>query len=51
MKDFEAKMLQMQQEVNTLEDIANTGDLRKAEKQIGKVGRSCKSCHDKYKTK
>ena len=51
MKDFEAKMLQMQQEVNILEDIANTGDLRKAKKQIGKVGRSCKSCHDKYKTK
>ena len=48
---LDMKMLQMQQEVYILEDIANTGDLRKAKKQIGKVGRSCKSCHDKYKTK
>lgn len=49
--DFRSKMQAFEQEAGKLSDVAKTASAVDAVKpQFGKVGQSCKSCHDKYKT-
>jgi cytochrome c556 len=47
--DFKAKMSDFERESNTLSVVAKTGDFEKIKVQFGKVGATCKACHDGYK--
>ena len=38
-------------ESNELAKLSVTGDIAKIKEQFGKLGRTCKSCHDDYKSK
>lgn len=50
MDDFKSKMQAFETEAGKLADAAKTASSIDALKpQFGKVGRSCKDCHDKYK--
>jgi cytochrome c556 len=51
MDDFKAKLEKMQQEVEALAKVANTGDFDAAKSQLGETGQACKACHDKYRNK
>lgn len=37
-------------EANELASVAQTGDLSKLKEQLGKLQRSCKACHDDFKS-
>jgi cytochrome c556 len=39
------------QEANELAKVAATGDVNAVKAQFGKLGKSCKSCHDKFREK
>jgi len=48
-KDFELKLKNFQTESRKLADIAKGGDEAAMKAQFGKVGGTCKACHDKFK--
>ncbi len=48
---FKQKMETMQQEVAKLAEGAQTGDQGAMKAQGGATGKSCKSCHDDFRTK
>jgi len=47
--DFQIKMRDFETQTRLLADIAKLGDEAKMKEQFGKVGATCKACHDKYK--
>jgi cytochrome c556 len=47
--DFQQKMKDFEQQSKLLADLAKAGDEAKTKAQFGKVGATCKACHDKYK--
>ena len=47
--DFQAKMKAFETESTALATLAKGGDFEKIKVQFGKVGGTCKACHDKYK--
>ena len=49
--DFEAKMKDLRDAVDALEDAAETGDKEAIARQVGTTGEACKACHDEYKSK
>jgi len=49
MSDFKAKTETMQLETGKLMTIAKAGNLADVKAQVGKVGASCKACHDEYR--
>ena len=51
MDDFKAKLEKMQQEVDALAKVAQSGNFDNAKDQLGEAGQSCKACHDKYRNK
>jgi len=51
MNDFKTKTETMQLETGKLVNIAKTGNLADIKAQVGKVGASCKACHDEYRQK
>ncbi len=48
--DFQLKMKAFETESAALATLAKGGDFEKIKVQFGKVGNTCKGCHDKYKT-
>lgn len=50
-EDFRAKMDKMNQETAKLGQVAQTGDFEALKAQVGETGKTCKSCHDKFKSK
>jgi cytochrome c556 len=50
-EDFKAKMDKMNQETAKLGQVAQTGDFEALKAQVGETGKTCKSCHDKFKNK
>lgn len=51
MDDFKAKMEKMQAEVAKLADVSKSGNFDASKGQLGEAGKSCKACHDKYRSK
>jgi cytochrome c556 len=50
--DFQARMDDLDQEVDALQVVAQQGTDRKAiAAQVGATGKACKACHDEYKSK
>lgn len=49
--DFEGKMKDMREAVAKLNEVAATGDKDAIRQQFGATGKTCKSCHDEYKSK
>ncbi|MFT4519129.1 MAG: cytochrome c556 [Halioglobus sp.] len=49
--DFEAKMDDMKKAAFALQAAVATGDKDSIGKAVGAAGKSCKSCHDEYKSK
>jgi cytochrome c556 len=49
--DFEAKMKDLRDAVDALEDVAEKGDREAIAQQVGTTGQACKACHDEYKSK
>ena len=49
MKDFQAKLADLQRETQVLADTAAGGDEAKIKDQFAKAGGTCKACHDKYR--
>jgi cytochrome c556 len=47
--DFQAKAKALEVESAALANLAKTGDFEKIKAQFGKVGGTCKACHDLYK--
>ena len=47
--DFQLKMKAFETESAALATLSKGGDFEKIKAQFGKVGGTCKSCHDKYK--
>ena len=47
--DFQLKMRAFETESAALATLSKGGDFEKIKVQFGKVGGTCKSCHDKYK--
>ncbi len=47
--DFQAKMRDFETQTKLLAEVAKAGDEAKMKEQFGKVGATCKGCHDKYK--
>lgn len=47
--DFQVKMKAFETESAALATLAKGGDFEKIKVQFGKVGNTCKGCHDKYK--
>ena len=47
--DFQSKMKTFEVESAALARLAKVGTLDAVKAQFGKVGASCKACHDKYK--
>ncbi|MBI2313069.1 MAG: cytochrome c [Betaproteobacteria bacterium] len=48
---FKSAMEKMQQEVGKLARAARTGDEKTMKVQAGEVGKTCKGCHDDYRSK
>lgn len=49
--DFKAKLADMQDALAALNTAAQTGDKKAIGAAAGTAGKSCKSCHDEYKSK
>ncbi len=49
--DFESKLEDMRKAVAELNTVASGSDKKAVAGQIGAVGKTCKSCHDEYKSK
>lgn len=49
MADFTEKMNAMQAEASTMASVTQSGDRGAVGKQLGALGKSCKSCHDVYR--
>ncbi|MDD5392557.1 MAG: cytochrome c [Thiothrix sp.] len=49
MDDFKKKMETFQVEATSLAEVAKGGDMAAIKPQFGKVGESCKACHEDYK--
>ncbi len=49
--DFEQKLDKMAQEVARLPQVVRAGDMAAFKKEVGEVGKACKSCHDDYRAK
>ena len=49
--DFEIKLTKLRSATNNLKIAAKSNDKGQIISAIGITGKSCKSCHDKYKTK
>ena len=47
--DFKAKMTDFQQQTAKLADVAKSGNEAAIKEQFGATGKTCKSCHDKYR--
>lgn len=47
--DFESKMKALETESRKLADLCKSADEAAIKVQFGKVGASCKACHDQYK--
>ena len=50
MDDFKTKLAKMNEEATKLAAIAKTGTFDEIKKQFGATGKSCKACHDEYRT-
>jgi cytochrome c556 len=51
MADFESKLMDLQEAAATLQEVAAGGDAKAIAMQTGAVGKTCKACHDEYKSK
>ncbi|MEM1113887.1 MAG: cytochrome c [Pseudomonadota bacterium] len=51
MADFNAKMDDMQAAISAIEDAAESGDRKAIAGAVGAAGKTCKACHDEYKSK
>ncbi|MEP1472832.1 MAG: cytochrome c [Halieaceae bacterium] len=51
MADFESKLGDMRSATAALEAAAASGDKEQITQAFGQTGKSCKSCHDEYKSK
>jgi len=51
MDDFKAKLEKMQAEVAKVGEVEKAGELNTSKAQLGKDGKACKECHDKYRNK
>lgn len=51
MDDFKAKMDDFVKQSQALADVAKSGDEAKIKEQFGKTAQSCKTCHEKYRSK
>lgn len=51
MDDFQAKMKDMQAAISAIEDAAEAGDRQAIGAAVGEAGKTCKACHDEYKSK
>ena len=49
--DFEAGLKKLETESAKLAKIAESGDMSAAGAQLGELGKTCKGCHDDYRTK
>ncbi len=49
--DFSAKFKDLQAAAADLNAVAATGDRDKIKAQVGVTGKTCKACHDEYKSK
>ncbi len=49
--DFEAKLNELREAVDALEDVVEKGDREAIAEQVGATGQACKACHDEYKSK
>ncbi|OUD14456.1 c-type cytochrome [Thioflexithrix psekupsensis] len=49
--DFKAKNAALATESEKLLEVAKTGDLDKIKAQFAETGKTCKSCHDKFREK
>jgi cytochrome c556 len=49
--DFESKLEDLRKASAALNAMAGNGDRKAIAEQIGAVGKTCKSCHDEYKSK
>lgn len=50
-KDYQAKAEKFQEEAGKLAMVAKSGDESAIKKQFGATVKTCKSCHDDYKSK
>ncbi len=51
MDDFESKLMDFQNATAQLKTVAAGGDANAIAMQTGAVGKTCKACHDEYKSK
>ncbi|MBL4787637.1 MAG: cytochrome c [Kordiimonadaceae bacterium] len=49
--DFAQRLDQLETDAAAFSEAAKTGDMALFQAAMGKVGKNCKSCHDKYKDK
>jgi cytochrome c556 len=49
--DFESKMKDMKTAVAALQEATAGGDRKAIAENVGAVGKTCKACHDEYKSK
>lgn len=49
--DFDAKLSDLQQAIVSLQQAAGSGDKDAVGQAVAATGKSCKSCHDEYKSK
>lgn len=48
-KGFEEERNKLMVQIDALSEAANSGDLNKFKAAFGKVGQSCRSCHDTFR--
>lgn len=49
--DFHAKLSDMREALQALQQTASSGDRKAIAAAVGAAGKACKSCHDEYKSK
>ena len=50
-EDFNAKLADFRREAGKLASVAAEGDRAAISAQFGATGKTCKACHDEYKSK
>jgi cytochrome c556 len=51
MDDFSSKLADFRREAAKMAEVAASGDKGAIQAQLGATGKTCKSCHDEYKSK
>lgn len=51
MEKFKGGMEKLQAETAKLAQVAKTGDMNQIKAQFGETGKTCKACHDNFKSK